>query len=88
MVDVAASNSKLVDRSMRILQDLLSLDREPALVLLEQAGGSVKRALLMGSCGLQTAEADAVLEAHGADLRAALNTYGLSLPNQASEGPQ
>ena len=69
---------------MRILQDLLSLEREPALALLEQAGGSVKRALLMGSCSLQAAEADAVLETHGADLRAALNSQGLSLPVQAS----
>ena len=84
MVDVAASNSKLVDRSMRILQDLLRLEREPALALLEQAGGSVKRALLMGSCSLQAAEADAVLETHDADLRAALNSQGLSLPLQAS----
>ena len=38
----------------------------------------------MGSCSLQAAEADAVLETHDADLRAALNSQGLSLPLQAS----
>ena len=82
MVDVAASNSKLVDRSMRILRDLLGLEREAALSLLERAQGSVKRALCMGSCDLNADGADALLEAHGADLRAALTSQGLSLPIQ------
>ena len=82
MVDVAASNSKLVDRSMRILRDLLGLEREAALSLLERAQGSVKRALCMGSCDLNADDADALLEAHGADLRAALTSQGLSLPIQ------
>ena len=82
MVDVAASNSKLVDRSMRILRDLLGLEREAALSLLELAQGSVKRALCMGSCDLNADDADALLEAHGADLRAALTSQGLSLPIQ------
>ncbi len=88
MVDVAASNSKLVDRSMRILQDLLELERKPALALLEEAGGSVKRALLMGSCSFEANKADAVLEAHGADLRAALISQGRSLPVQDLKAPQ
>lgn len=82
MVDVAASNSKLVDRSMRILRDLLGLEREAALSLLERAHGSVKLALCMGSCDLKADDADALLEAHGADLRAALTSKGLSLPIQ------
>ena len=63
MVDVAASNSKLVDRSMRILRDLLGLDRDASQALLGSAGGSVKRALVMGSCQLDAAEADALLKA-------------------------
>ena len=82
MVDVAASNSKLVDRSMRNLRDLLGLEREAAHSLLERAQGSVKRALCMGSCDLNADDADALLEAHGADLRAALTSQGLSLPIQ------
>ncbi|KZR87984.1 N-acetylmuramic acid 6-phosphate etherase [Synechococcus sp. MIT S9509] len=88
MVDVAASNSKLVDRSMRILRDLLGVKREVALGLLERAQGSVKRALLMGSCNLEADEADALLEAHGADLRAAIVSQGQSLPVQGSTLPQ
>ena len=88
MVDVAASNSKLVDRSIRILRDLLGMEREVALGLLERARGSVKRALLMGSCDLGADEADALLEAHAADLRAALVSQGQSLPVQGSTLPQ
>ena len=49
MVDVAASNSKLVDRSLRILRDLAGVERERGLTLLEEAGGSVKLALLMAA---------------------------------------
>ncbi|WP_231856401.1 N-acetylmuramic acid 6-phosphate etherase [Synechococcus sp. MIT S9508] len=80
MVDVAASNSKLVDRSIRMLRDLLGVNRDVALILLERAQGSVKRALLMGSCDLEANEADALLEAHAADLRSALASQGKSLP--------
>lgn len=82
MVDVAASNSKLVDRSIRILRDLLGLERDAALGLLERAQGSVKRALLMGCCDLDPNEADALLETHAADLRAALTRQGKTLPVQ------
>ena len=88
MVDVAASNSKLVDRSIRMLRDLLGLERDLALLLLERAQGSVKRALIMGSCDLEANEADALLEAHAADLRAALASQGQSLPLQGSTLPQ
>ena len=88
MVDVAASNSKLVDRSIRILRDLLGVQRQAALTLLEQAQGSVKRALVMGSCCIDAGEADALLDSHGADLRAALSSKGCTLPLQDSSAPQ
>ena len=88
MVDVAASNSKLVDRSMRILRDLLGLDRGASQALLGSAGGSVKRALVMGSCQLDAAAADALLKAHGSDLRQALLSRGVSLPQEAVTLPQ
>ena len=88
MVDVAASNSKLVDRSIRILRDLLGLEREAALRLLECAQGSVKRALCMGSCDLNAEEADALLTVHRADLRSALFSKGMTLPVQDSALPQ
>ncbi|MBL6797450.1 MAG: N-acetylmuramic acid 6-phosphate etherase, partial [Synechococcus sp. BS307-5m-G39] len=88
MVDVAASNSKLVDRSMRILRDLLGLDRDTSQVLLSAAGGSVKRALVMGSCHLDAVAADALLKNHGSDLRQALLSRGVTLPQEAVTLPQ
>ena len=79
MVDVSASNSKLVDRSLRILRDLAGLDRERGLAVLEQSGGSVKLALLMAAASLDRAEAQACLERHRNQLRAALQSCGAQL---------
>ena len=45
MVDVAASNAKLVDRQARILAELKGIDTESAHRLLEQAQGDMRRAL-------------------------------------------
>ena len=72
MVDVSASNSKLVDRSLRILRDLGGVERDDGLVLLDQAGGSVKLALLMASSGLTSSEAMELLQTHDGQLRQAL----------------
>jgi N-acetylmuramic acid 6-phosphate etherase len=79
MVDVAASNSKLVDRSLRILTDLVGLSREQGLPLLEEAKGSVKRALVMaaGSMGLE--DAQTLLANHNGNLRIALGSIGITL---------
>ncbi|QNI61576.1 N-acetylmuramic acid 6-phosphate etherase [Synechococcus sp. TAK9802] len=72
MVDVAASNSKLVDRSLRILRDLAGVERERGLTLLEEAGGSVKLALLMAAAALSVDQAKALLQQHNQQLRLAL----------------
>ena len=79
MVDVSASNSKLVDRSLRILRDLGGVERDDGLVLLDQAGGSVKLALLMASSGLTASEAMVLLQTHDGQLRQALASRGLKL---------
>ena len=79
MVDVSASNSKLVDRSLRILRDLGGVERDDGLVLLDQAGGSVKLALLMASSGLASSEAMELLQPHDGQLRQALASRGLKL---------
>lgn len=72
MVDVAVTNSKLEDRALRILRDLAGVDRDQGALLLDQAGGSVKRALLMALRSCTAATATAALERHGGRLRAAL----------------
>ena len=79
MVDVAASNSKLVDRSLRILRDLVGLSREEGLPLLIEAKGSVKRALLMTAGSMNLQEADTLLTKHDGNLRLALQSVGLKL---------
>jgi N-acetylmuramic acid 6-phosphate etherase len=47
MVDLRATNQKLVDRSERILMETLDLERDEARSLLARGGGSVKTAMVM-----------------------------------------
>ena len=91
MVDVSASNSKLVDRSLRILQDLAGVERSKGLQLLTAADGSVKTALLMTAADLSADQAKNLLQQHDQQLRPALLALGadlseLSQPSTA--GPQ
>ena len=79
MVDVAASNSKLVDRSLRILRDLIGVEREEGLALLALSDGSVKLALLMKAANLSKDQARSVLERHDQLLRPSLETCGATL---------
>jgi N-acetylmuramic acid 6-phosphate etherase len=79
MVDVAASNSKLVDRSLRILRDLAGVERGRGLMLLEDAGGSVKLALLMAAADLSVDQASDLLQKHDQQLRSALAACGAQL---------
>ena len=79
MVDVAASNSKLVDRSLRILRDLADVDRDRGLRLLDATNGSVKLALLMAAADLSRTDAEQVLADHNNRLRSALDSCGASL---------
>ena len=79
MVDVAASNSKLVDRSLRILRDLIGVEREEGLALLGLSDGSVKVALLMKAGKLSKDQAEGVLERNDQQLRQALESCGATL---------
>ena len=79
MVDVSASNTKLVDRSLRILRDLAGVDRDHGLQLLEQADGSVKLALLMAAGGRDAESARRILADHDDQLRPALASIGAEL---------
>ncbi|HEY9778850.1 MAG TPA: N-acetylmuramic acid 6-phosphate etherase [Leptolyngbyaceae cyanobacterium] len=75
MVDVAVTNKKLRDRARRILQDITGLQPEPAEVLLERSGKSVKLALLMHWTGLEPEAGEKLLAEHKGDLRAAVTSY-------------
>lgn len=70
MVDVVASNAKLVTRSAQILADLADLPFDQAQALLAKAG-AIKPAVLM-SKGLSADEAEQALKQSGGNLRRAL----------------
>jgi N-acetylmuramic acid 6-phosphate etherase len=73
MVDLAATNDKLVDRAVRIMRTLHpELSREQGAALLEAAGGSLKVALVMHARGVDRGEAQARLDAGQGVLRAAI----------------
>lgn len=68
MVDLRASNVKLVDRACRIIQGQTNVDRATAEELLTQADGRVKVALVMALKGVDVRQARALLDAHGGRL--------------------
>jgi N-acetylmuramic acid 6-phosphate etherase len=73
MVDLAATNDKLVDRALRVMREIApELTREQAFALLRDAGGHVKVALVMHARGVGAPDAQAIIEASGGSLRAAV----------------
>lgn len=62
MVDLKASNLKLIDRAVRIITTLTNLDRDDALSLLEQAHNKTKVAIVMHHNKLVYEDAQAMLD--------------------------
>ena len=58
MVDVVQTNEKLVARAQNILMEATGISREEAVSVLEKAGGSVKKAIVMvlASCSAEEAQ--------------------------------
>jgi len=84
MVDLRAVSEKLVDRSLRILDELCGLGAEEAGRLLRRAGGSVKTAIAMHELGAERAVAERLLDAHEGFLGATLERWrGAELPRYA-----
>lgn len=73
MVDVVPSNAKLKVRAARIVAELTGTEPAAAQKLLEDAGGVVKTAVVMGRLGLGASDAQARLAAAGGHLRRALS---------------
>lgn len=63
MVDLRASNRKLVDRSERIVMETCDVARDEARDLLARAGGMVKFAIVMHALGVDAEEARRRLDA-------------------------
>jgi len=72
MVDLRASNSKLYDRSIRIVRSVTGVSEEKAIEALSQAGMQVKTAILMIETGQNFAEAEQTLQRHDGRLKAAI----------------
>ena len=62
MIDLRATNVKLVDRSERIVSEVSGVTREEARVLIQDAGGSVKLAIIMHALGVDRDEAERRIE--------------------------
>lgn len=69
MIDLRATNAKLVDRSERIVAEVCEVDRDDARALLQRAGGSVKVAIVMNGLGVEREEALRRLDAGGGVVR-------------------
>src|SRR3954464_5043819 len=73
MVDMRATNDKLVDRSQRIVMESAGLDREAARKALDAAGGTVKTAIVMSMLGVTREEAERKLSEQGGVIRRIVN---------------
>jgi len=72
MVDLAATNEKLRERSERIIMEVCSVKRARARTVLARAKGRVKLAIVMHECGLGFKDAEKRLAECGGLLRLAI----------------
>lgn len=72
MVDVEATNAKLIERQISIVMDATECDRETAQAALSHCHRHCKTAILMVLTGLEAGEAKAVLEKNNGFIRRAL----------------
>lgn len=76
MVDLQASNKKLVGRSRRIVATATRTEEAAAAEALSAANGEVKTAIVALRCGIDADAARALLAEHGGRVRAALVAGG------------
>jgi N-acetylmuramic acid 6-phosphate etherase len=69
MVDMRATNNKLVDRSRRIVMEVCGVSKDEAKRLLEAADKSVKVAIVMHKKGVSREAAESLLAANGGVIR-------------------
>jgi N-acetylmuramic acid 6-phosphate etherase len=69
MVDLRATNNKLIDRSQRIVMEVTGVSRDDATRLLERAGKSVKLAIVMQKRGVSREQAEKLLADNGGVVR-------------------
>ncbi|MNJ71145.1 N-acetylmuramic acid 6-phosphate etherase [compost metagenome] len=74
MVDLKASNMKLVDRSIRIIVNTTGVDPSTAAETLEKASMNCKLAIMMIKTGLGAKEAEQALDANDGRLKQAISS--------------
>ena len=72
MIDLRPGSRKLVERSRRIVMQVLGVPYDEAVQLLERSQGRVKTALVMGLRSVDVSEADSLLARAGGFVRRAL----------------
>ncbi len=86
MVDLNATNGKLVERAKRIFCDITGGSEEDAEKYLWAAGKRTKLAILMFCSGLEAPAAQAALDENGGNLRQAFSSLGIDPPGPGSAG--
>lgn len=76
MVDMKASNSKLYDRSIRIIHAATGVDEVTATSYLESASMNCKLAIMMIKTGLDAVEAGRLLAEYDGSLKTAIRSIG------------
>lgn len=72
MVDVEATNAKLVERQKNIVMQATDCSREDAEAALAQCGGHCKTAIVMVLTGMSAEQAKAALAEHRGFIRSAI----------------
>jgi N-acetylmuramic acid 6-phosphate etherase len=76
MVDLRATNEKLISRAIRLIRQVTDADEAEAQLLFEASGGDTKLAIMMGLTGLDADSARERLSGAGGVLRKALGVNG------------
>jgi N-acetylmuramic acid 6-phosphate etherase len=69
MVDLRATNAKLVDRGERIVMEVSGVGRDEARAAIDGAGGSVRTAIIIAKQGVGREQAESLLAEHDNHLR-------------------
>ena len=75
MIDLKASNEKLVDRAERIFCSVTGADKETAADFLDKAQKDTKLAIMMYLSGMESSDAKHILETNNGVLKLALKKY-------------
>jgi N-acetylmuramic acid 6-phosphate etherase len=76
MVNMHRSNSKLAERSIRIVQQALGISKDEARSAMQRATNSMPAAIVMAKAKLGRAEADRRLKAAKGNVRKAIEQHG------------